>query len=173
MMLIISFAIIVLSVIFDQVTKIIAVTDLKPIGAHPFIEGLIELRYTTNTGVAFGMLEGQRWIFVPLSFIAIALVIYLLIRYRKVMSPLLSVAVSMIAGGGIGNQIDRIVRGEVVDFLNFEFFDFPIFNVADCFVTVGCVLAAIAVIFFDEWIFDDGKPSKKAPKASETPKDDK
>lgn len=161
-MLIISFAIIVLSVILDQVTKYLAVTDLKPILSHPFLPGLVELRFTTNPGVAFGMLEGQRWLFIPVSSIAIVLVVFILIYFRKKLSPLLSVALSMIAGGGVGNQIDRIFRGEVVDFLNFQFIDFPIFNVADCFVTVGCVLAGIAIIFFDKWIlFDDNKDNKK------------
>ena len=68
---------------------------------------------------------------------------------------------AMIAGGGIGNQIDRIINGEVVDFLNFQFIDFPVFNVADCFVTVGCVLAVISVIFIDKWILFDNKDEKK------------
>ena len=86
---------------------------------------------------------------------------FILIYYRKKLSPLLSVALSMIAGGGVGNQIDRIFRGEVIDFLNFQFIDFPIFNVADCFVTVGCVLAGISIIFFDRWVLFDDKDKKK------------
>ncbi len=161
MMLIISFAIIAVSVILDQITKVIALNELKPIVSHPFIEGLIEFRFTTNPGIAFGMLGGQGWLFIPISSIAIILVVFLLIYYRKKLSPLLSIAMAMIAGGGIGNQIDRIFRGEVVDFLNFQFIDFPIFNVADCFVTVGCVLAGIAVIFLDRWILFDDKDNKK------------
>ncbi len=160
-MLIISFVIIAVSVILDQITKVIALNDLKPIVSHPFIEGLIEFRFTTNPGIAFGMLGGKGWLFIPISSIAIILVVFILIYFRKKLSPLLSVALSMIAGGGVGNQIDRIFRGEVIDFLNFQFIDFPIFNVADCFVTVGCVLAGISVIFFDKWIlFDDGKKDK-------------
>lgn len=163
MMLIISFAIIVISVVLDQITKHIAVTDLSPIGVHPFIPGLVEFRYTTNPGIAFGMLGGKGWLFIPLSSIAIVLLVFLMVYYRKKLSTLLSIAMAMIAGGGIGNQIDRIFRSEVVDFLNFQFFDFPIFNVADCFVTVGCVLAGIAIIFFDRWIlFEDNKATKKS-----------
>ncbi len=159
-MLIISFAIIAVSIILDQITKHIALTDLKPIGSHPFIPGLVEFNYTTNPGVAFGMLEGKRWIFIPISSIAIIAVVFILVYYRKKLSPLLSIALSMIAGGGVGNQIDRIVRGEVIDFLNFQFIDFPIFNVADCFVTVGCVLAGIAIIFFDKWVLSDEDKDK-------------
>lgn len=146
----------------DQLTKYIAVKHLMPIGSHPFIPGLIEFRYTTNPGIAFGMLEGKSWFFIPVSALAIGLTVFFLIRFRKSMSPLLSAAVAMIAGGGVGNQIDRIFKGEVVDFLNFQFIDFPIFNVADCFVTVGCVLAGIAIIFFDKWILFDDKDNKKA-----------
>ena len=163
MMLIISFAIIVISVVLDQITKHIAFTDLRPIEAHPFLPGLVEFRYTTNPGIAFGMLGGKGWLFIPLSSIAIVLLVFLLIYHRKKLSPLLSIAMAMIAGGGIGNQIDRIFRSEVVDFLNFQFIDFPIFNVADCFVTVGCVLAGISIIFFDRWIlFEDNKATKKS-----------
>ena len=161
MMLIVSFVIFAVSIILDQITKIIALSDLKPIEAHPFIPGLIEFRFTTNPGIAFGMLGGKGWLFIPISSIAIIIVLFVLIRYRKKLSPLLSVALSMIAGGGVGNQIDRIFRGEVIDFLNFQFFDFPIFNVADCFVTVGCVLAGIAIIFIDKWILFDEKDKTK------------
>ena len=160
-MLIISFVIIAVSVILDQITKVIALNDLKPIISHPFIEGLIEFRFTTNPGDAFGMLEGKKWLFIHVSSIAIILAVFVLIYFRKKLSPLLSVALAMITGGGIGNQIDRIFRGEVIDFLNFQFIDFPIFNVADCFVTVGCVLAGIAIIFFDKWILFDEKDKKK------------
>ncbi len=160
-MLIVSFVIIALSVILDQITKVIALNDLEPIASHPFIPGLIEFRFTTNPGIAFGMLGGQGWLFIPISSIAIILVVFVLIYFRKKLSPLLSVALSMIAGGGVGNQIDRIFRGEVIDFLNFQFIDFPIFNVADCFVSVGCVLAGISVIFFDRWVLFDDKDKKK------------
>ncbi len=160
-MIIISFAIIVASVILDQITKVIALNELKPIVSHPFIPGFIEFRFTTNPGIAFGMLGGQGWLFIPISSIAIIIVIFVLFRFRKKLSPLLSVALSMIAGGGIGNQIDRIFRGEVIDFLNFQFFDFPIFNVADCFVSVGCVLAGIAIMFFDRWVLFDEKDKTK------------
>ena len=161
MILAISFAVIALSVILDQITKVIAVNDLKPIVSHPFIPGLIEFRFTTNPGIAWGMLEGKGWLFIPVSSIAIVLVIIALIYFRKKLSPLLSIALSMIAGGGVGNQIDRIFRGEVVDFLNFRFMDFPIFNVADCFVCVGCTLAVISVIFFDKWVLFDEKDKTK------------
>ena len=159
--LIVSLVIMAVSVILDQLTKYIAVEHLPFQKPSPFIPGLIEFyRIEPNTGIGFGMLQGKRWLFIPISCIAVVLVIFILIRYRKKLSPLLSIALSMIAGGGIGNQIDRIINGAVVDFLNFQFIDFPVFNVADCFVTVGCVLAGIAIIFFDKWVLSDGDKDK-------------
>lgn len=150
------------SVILDQVTKYFAVVNLKPIGSHPFIPKILELRFTLNEGIAWGMLAGKRWIFIPTSLIAVGIIMYLIVRYRKEMSPLLCISLAMIAGGGIGNQIDRIVSGSVVDFLNFLFIDFPIFNVADCFVCVGCALAMFSVIVFDrKLIFDSNNKEQK------------
>lgn len=166
-MLIVSLAVIVLSVLLDQITKHIAVTSLKPIDVHAFIPKIVEFNYETNEGIAWGMLQGQGWLFIPISMLAICLVIFFIVRFRKNISPLLSLALAMIAGGGIGNQIDRIVNGYVVDFLNFLFIDFPVFNVADCFVTVGFVLAVIAVIFYDRaFIFED-KPKKSDQNTAE------
>ena len=159
--------IIAVSVILDQFTKYIALTNLKPIGSHPFIPKLLEFRFTLNEGIAWGMLAGKKWIFIPVSILAIGIVIYIIIRYRKQISPLLCISLAMIAGGGIGNQIDRIVSGSVVDFLNFLFMDFPIFNVADCFVCVGCILAIFSVLVFDRSIlFDDTNAEKKKSEKS-------
>ena len=166
-MLILSIVIIVLSVVLDQITKYFAVVNLKPIDTHPFIPKLLELNYETNEGIAWGMLEGKRWIFIPTSIIAIGVVLFIIIKYRKSISPLLCIALSMIAGGGVGNQIDRIVSGKVVDFLNFLFIDFPVFNVADCFVTVGCALALIAILTLDRaFVFED--KSEKAVATGES-----
>lgn len=160
LILILSSLIIILSVIADQITKYLALTNLKPINAYPFIDKIIEFRYATNPGIAWGMLEGKRWLFIPISSIAIIAMIVIIFCYRKSLSPYLAISLSMIAGGGIGNQIDRIARGYVIDFLNFQFIDFPIFNVADCFVCVGCVGAIISVLFFDRNLLFDEKPQK-------------
>ena len=158
--------------VLDQVTKYFAFSNLKPIDTHPLIPKLIELNYETNEGVAWGMLAGKKWIFIPTSLIAIGIVIYLLIRYRKEISPLLSISLAMIAGGGIGNQIDRIMNGYVIDFLNFLFIDFPVFNVADCFVSVGCVLAIFSILVFDRGLLlDDKKASKTGAGKTEEGKD--
>lgn len=135
-------AIIVLAtVILDSLTKNLAVISLKDHGAGDFsvIEGIFHFTYHENKGAAFGMLSDNRWIFMSISAVAIlAIAIYLF--FNKENSPLLSVSLALILGGGIGNMIDRVLLGYVIDFLNFKIINFPIFNLADTFVTVGAAL---------------------------------
>ena len=81
-------------------------------------------------------------------------------KCRKKVPPLLGISLAMIVGGGIGNQIDRIANGFVVDFLEFQFMDFAVFNIADCFVTVGAFLVLIDILFVNRNLFSDGRDSK-------------
>ncbi len=166
MQLILWSAIVLLSVALDQISKYIVVLKLKPIGFHPFIEGLLGFRYAENTGAAFGMMKGFRWGFILLSSLAIVAIFVYLIKCRRKVPTLLGISLAMIAGGGIGNQIDRIANGFVVDFLEFQFVDFAIFNVADCFVTIGAVLILIDILFVDrDFLSDDEKKKKRAAAA--------
>lgn len=163
MQLILWAAIVVFSVVLDQITKYIVVMNLKPIGSSAFIDGLLGFRYVENTGAAFGMMKGFRWGFIIISTIAITALAIYLVKYRKEIPAFLGITLSMIIGGGIGNQIDRIVNGFVVDFFEFQFIDFAVFNVADCFVTVGAFLAVIDLIFIDrEFLLGDKEKSKKS-----------
>jgi len=148
-MIILCSVIIVLSVVLDQLSKWIVVTHLMPIGTHPFINGLIRFTYVENTGAAFGMMKGHRWLFLSVSSIAIVVMIIILFAKRKTMKKTEAVLLSFIIGGGIGNQIDRFAVGYVVDFIEFEFVDFAVFNIADSFITVGCILLLLYVIFAD------------------------
>ena len=144
------FLIALVSVLLDQLTKYLAVVHLKPIGSVPLIDGVFHFTYTTNRGAAFSLFaaEDQRWIFLTVSSIAIIVMTVYLLRVKK--QPLLwTAAIGAILGGGIGNMIDRISTGEVVDFLDFCLINFPIFNVADCFVCVGAALLFLA--FFLDW----------------------
>ena len=165
--------IIAVSVVLDQVSKSIVVERLMPVGNADFLPGFIGFRYVENTGAAFGMMKGLRWVFISLSTVAvIGIIIYLIVR-RKTVHPLTGVALAMIAGGGIGNQIDRIANGYVVDFIEFQFVDFAIFNIADSFVTVGAALIIISVLFFDKNLFGESEKKKKAvpAKGAESPDD--
>ncbi len=168
MSLIVFGAIAVISVILDQASKLIVIDKLKPIGQHGFIDGLLGFHYVENTGAAFGMMKNFRWGFIIISTVAIAAIIFFLIKNRRTVPPFLGISLSMIAGGGIGNQIDRIFYGYVVDFLEFQFIDFAVFNIADCFVTVGAVLVIIDMLFIDRnYLFGDNASSAAKDKKDE------
>ena len=140
-----SFSIIAASVIIDQLTKLLAVKFLKPIPTHPILENVLHLTYHENRGAAFGMLADQRWIFLSVSTVMIiGLLIYLLMG--KCENMLYTVSVAMIIGGGIGNMIDRLALGYVVDFIDFRLINFAIFNGADSFVCVGSGLLILALL---------------------------
>ena len=126
-------------VALDQLTKYLATTHLAPVGSMPFIPGIMELRYLLNDGMAFSLLSGGRWLLIAVTSVAMAGMLL------------------MIIGGGIGNLIDRVATGYVVDFFATTFIDFAVFNVADCFVTVGVFLLAAAILY-GEFI-----AKKKAP----------
>lgn len=138
----------VFAVIADQISKYIVVQNIEYRGEVPFIKGFMSFYHTRNTGAAFSMLSDSRWVFMVFSVLAMAIIVYLLIKeYRR--HPLLNIALAMVLGGGIGNMIDRIRLGYVVDFFKLEFVDFAIFNVADCFITVGAVLLGVYILFLD------------------------
>ena len=157
--MILNIAIIALCVILDQVSKMLAVANLTDIATFPIIEGIFHFTYVENRGAAFGMLADNRWIFMILSIIGIiAIFIWQSINKRDIMWN--RVALSFIIGGGIGNMIDRIALGYVVDFIDCRFIDFYVFNVADSFVCVGCAMYVIGVLW------QEIKAKKKAKAAS-------
>lgn len=143
--LILYSSIIFISILLDQITKLLAVRLLKPIPTHALIEGVLHLTYHENRGAAFGMLANHRWVFLTLSTVMIVgLLIYLYLG--KCENRLYGISVSMIIGGGVGNMIDRLAMGYVVDFIDFRLINFAIFNGADSFVCVGAGLLALALI---------------------------
>ena len=152
----------VLAVVLDQISKSVVVDKLKPITEAELIPHFIGFRYIENTGAAFGMMQGYRWLFISLSTIAIIGISVFLVVSGKKIHPLTGLGISMIVGGGIGNQIDRIINGYVVDFIEFQFVDFAVFNVADSFVTVGAVIVIICAIFVDKNLFSDKKKKEKS-----------
>ena len=146
--LMIEAVMIVALVIIDRVTKEMAVKKLMNKPAYVLIDGVFELRYLENRGAAFGMLQNRQWFFIIVGIIMFAGVIYILVRIpvdKKYI--IVQIAVTMIAAGAIGNMIDRISQNYVVDFLYFSLIDFPIFNVADIYVTVSCIMLAVMLIF--------------------------
>ncbi len=138
----------VLLVALDQWTKLLAVRHLMGQAAVPILDGVFELHYLENRGAAFGILQGQKGIFL----LCTALVLVVLAFYYNRMPVtgrfrLLRLVGVLLSAGAVGNLIDRMQHSYVVDFLYFKLIDFPIFNVADCYVTVGAVLLAAAILF--------------------------
>lgn len=132
-------------VALDQVTKYLAVAYLAPVGTLPFLPGVMELRYVVNDGMAFSMLSGNRWFLLIATGLVMAVLLGYLI-WKKPESRLERAALVLVLAGGMGNFIDRLLHGYVVDFFATTFIDFAVFNVADCFVCVGVGLLLLAVL---------------------------
>lgn len=135
-------------IIIDQFTKWLTVAFLKPIGYLPLWQDVLHLTYVENTGAAFGLLKNHRWVFMIVSTIAIIAMIVFMVLNRS-HSVLFNLSIGMIIGGGIGNMIDRIVNGFVVDFIDFTLINFAVFNGADSFVCIGAVLLFIYILFIE------------------------
>lgn len=135
-------------VIIDQITKQLAVKGLYYIDTYPVIENVLHFTYVENRGAAFGMLADRRWIFMIISTVAIIAMLVLLYK-EKPDNRWIQVSAAFIIGGGIGNMIDRVRLGYVVDFIDCRFIDFYVFNGADSFVCVGCVMFIIGVLWLE------------------------
>ncbi len=133
----------------DQLTKFLAVKYLKPIGNMTLINNILYLKYVENPGAAFGMLKDAPYVFNTFSIITV-LAISLYLYFGHVDKKLYSIPLAMIVSGGIGNMIDRLAVGFVVDFIDFTPLDFiihgAVFNGADSFVCVGAFLLVVALI---------------------------
>ena len=132
-------AIILGSVALDQLTKWLAVEFLQGQPSFPIWQDVLHLTFAKNEGAAFGMLSDHRWVFMVFSSVAIVGLLVYLFRFRP-NSRYVQITLAMIVGGGIGNMIDRIALGYVVDFIDFTLINFAIFNVADSFVTIGAFM---------------------------------
>lgn len=138
-------AIVAIGIGLDQLTKWLAVAFLKPIDTVPIIKNALHLTYAENRGAAFGMLADNRWIFLVISSLAIlAMAFYLFAGISE--GKLAGIALSLLISGGLGNMIDRMALGYVVDFIDFRLINFAIFNGADSFVCVGAGLLILALI---------------------------
>ena len=147
-LIIFDFMLLILLVCVDQFTKYTAVLKLKNQPAFNIIDGVLEFNYLENRGAAFGMLQNQKSFFVFVAVIFLGVIIYVLTKtpddkkYTK-----LHFLLVMIAGGAIGNMIDRLKLDYVVDFIYIVLINFPIFNVADMYVTFSTVILIIQILF--------------------------
>lgn len=150
------------ALVIDQLTKHLAVVYLKGESAKVLIDGVFELSYLENRGAAFGMMQNMQHFFVAGAAVIFLLLIFLYGRmpFTRKYIPLRVCAV-LLGAGAVGNMIDRIRLNYVVDFFYFSLIDFPVFNVADCYVVVACIMFALLILFYykgdDDFRFLHGK----------------
>lgn len=147
-MLILFFAIQIAIVVADQLIKLWIETNLAPVGFMEFIPGFMNLSYVQNRGIAFGFLQDSAPFMSVITGIVLAAMIIAVVK-MKVKNKIVLISFAMIIGGGIGNLIDRVFRGYVVDYLNTSFMNFPTFNLADCMVCIGVGVALICLFVYD------------------------
>ena len=150
-----SWIIIALAVILiDQLSKIFIVSNVQLYEHFTFIPGIIDIAYVKNTGAAFSILDKHTWLLAILSIIVSALIVIYMIKTKPV-DKLTVISAGLILGGALGNGIDRIVRQYVVDFIEFSFINFPVFNVADIAITVGACLIILSIIISEKELKKD------------------
>ena len=145
------------AVILDQLTKWLVVKNIE-LGAHiPAIKGIFSLTHTRNTGAAFSSFEGMQWLFALVFLLFAAAIIWEFSKKRWPFSTFDRWCIVAVFAGGLGNMIDRIRLGYVVDMIEVDFVEFAVFNVADCFITCGCIALMVSLIFFNKDFWKDEK----------------
>ena len=132
----------------DQLVKYWVYHDLRTIGRINLIPGVLCFAYASNDGAAWGMLSGARILnLLPIVIALILIYGYVCVPESKRFLPL-NICMVVLTAGAIGNRIDRSVYGKVQDFIYFELIDFPVFNVADCYIVVSCIVMALLLLFY-------------------------
>jgi signal peptidase II len=156
-------AVILLGIFLDQLTKYLTVKNMELHEEIPVIKNFFSFYHLRNEGAAWGMFDDKRWVFMSISTVAIiGMLIFLFAGFAQ--NRLYEISLAVIISGGIGNMIDRIALGYVVDMLRATFIDFPVFNVADSFVCIGAALLMLALILD---IIKEAKAKKEAENASD------
>lgn len=148
-LLICDFILFILFIVLDQITKILAINHLKDQNDIIIIKNVFQLHYLENKGAAFGMLKDQKLFFVFVAFIILVCILFAIIKIpaqKRYYS--LNFLLLFIASGAVGNMLDRLRFDYVVDFFYFSLIDFPVFNVADIYVTVATILLILLILFY-------------------------
>ena len=145
------------AVVLDQWTKALTVASIPLHSRVPFWDGLFHFTYLQNTGAAFSSFQGQQWLFALIFAVFTLLLVVELRKNSMGFRPLERWCIVAIWAGGLGNMIDRVRLGYVVDMIEVEFIRFPVFNVADCFITCGCVLLIAHLVLFNREFWKDEK----------------
>jgi len=144
-------------VALDQYTKYLTVANIALFAEVEFIPGLLGFTYVRNTGAAFSSFQGQQWLFALIFLVFTGAILW---EYFKRPMPFTTVerlCIAAIYGGGLGNMIDRVRLGYVVDRIETKFMEFPVLNVADCFICCGCVLLMVHLIFWNKSFWKEEK----------------
>lgn len=141
----------------DQITKALVVANIPLYGHVDFLPGFLGFTYVRNNGAAFSSFAGQQWLFALIFAVFTAAVVR---EYCKKSMPFTTLerwCILAVYAGGLANMIDRVRLGYVVDMIETEFMVFPIFNVADCFITCGCILLAVHLVFWNREFWKEEK----------------
>jgi len=143
--------VVVACVVLDQAVKHWTVANLALFESAPLLPGIVELKYIQNTGGGFSILANHTWLLTAVT--AVVMVVLVVILVKKTFShPLAMWTLTLILAGGLGNMVDRVRLGYVVDMFNFQFMNYPVFNVADIFVVCGTIGFAVYYILLDDKI---------------------
>ena len=144
-------------VIADQVSKYLVVAQI-PLGGHvEVLPGVVGLTYVQNRGAAFSMLQNQQWLFALIFALFAVLIVWEFSQKRMPFTTLERFCIVSVFAGGLGNMIDRLRLGYVVDMIETQFMEFPVFNVADCFITCGCIAMMVSLVLFNKEFWKVGK----------------
>ena len=141
----------------DQVTKYLTVANIPLGGEVEVLPGVVGLTYVKNFGAAFSSFQGMQWLFAVIFVVFTVAVVW---EYRKKAMPFTAFerwCIIAVYGGGLGNMVDRVRLGYVVDMIETKFIRFPVFNVADCFITCGCVALIVHLVLFNREFWKEEK----------------
>lgn len=141
----------------DQFVKYLVVANIPLYGHVPFLPGFLDFTYVQNTGAAFSSFEGMQWLFALIFAGFTAAILYEYFKKNMGFTTFERWAIAAVYGGGLGNMVDRVRMGYVVDMIETQFMDFPVFNVADCFITCGCILLMVSLVFFNKGFWREEK----------------
>ena len=141
----------------DQYTKYLTVANIPLGGYVPALPGIFCLTYTQNTGAAWSSFQGMMWLFALIFGAFAAFILWEFPKKRMAFTTFERFCIVAVFGGGLGNMIDRLRLGYVVDMINLEFMNFPVFNVADCFITCGCIGLMVSLVLFNKEFWKEEK----------------
>ena len=149
------FAVLIAAV--DQLLKYLVVENIPLFGEVPLLPGVLKLTLVHNEGAAYSSFRGMQWLFAVIFLLFTAAVLWEYFKKPMGFTRFERWCIAAIYGGGLGNMIDRLRLGYVVDMLETQFMDFPVFNVADCFITCGCIALVVSLAFCNKGFWKDEK----------------